>query len=189
VKTSLIVADDFIPGPDMLRRRALLSDFQTREFQGVNYKGVGVTNQPHDMEERIGRLLGAPVKIDGSFYRTGSIGNDPTTYIHADRNCAEYAGVLYLNTPEQCHGGTAFWRHRESHLEELPSASSEDFYAKLNRNGQHEDFWEMVGLVSMKFNRFVCYPSKLFHSRYPKDCWGDTLETGRLIHTVFFNLR
>ena len=102
MKTSLIVIDEFLPNADMVRRSALKSDFGTREFQGAHYKGVGGTMQPYGIEERIGRALGKPVSIKLSFYRIGTPGHEPTTYIHADRNCAEMAGVLYLNPPEQC---------------------------------------------------------------------------------------
>lgn len=172
----------------MLRRRALLSDFQTREYQGGQFKGVGITNQPQGMEERIGGLLHSRIKIAGSLFRTGMIGNPPSTYIHADPNHAEYAGVLYLNLPEQCRGGTAFWKHRALNLSEMPMDRPPEFYDNLLVDGQDESKWEMIGLVGMKFNRFIVYPTKQFHSQYPQPCWGDSVESGRLIWTTFFDI-
>jgi hypothetical protein len=192
METTLIIADDFSPAPSLLRQRARGSDFQTCEFQGAQYKGVGGKNQPVDMEARIGRLLGFPIKITLSFYRLGTPENEPTTYIHADRNCATWAGVLYLNEPEQCRGGTAFWRHKDSgreSLSELINSSAFTDFDQLNREGNDESFWEMTGLVGMKFNRLVVYKSDLFHSRYPKAGFGSSPKDGRLIWTCFFNPR
>ena len=31
---------------------------------------------------------------------------------HIDTNEHKYAGVLYLNTPEECNGGTSFWKNK-----------------------------------------------------------------------------
>jgi len=192
MKTSLLVVDDFLPNPELVRRRALRSDFQECEFQGAKYKGVGGSNQPEDIHHRISRVFGRTVCMSLMFYRTGTPGNEPTTYIHADRNCAEMAGVLYLNTPDQCRGGTAFWKHKRSGCDSIKDMIlSQKFtdFDELNRDGNDEANWEMTGLVPMKFNRFVCYPTDVFHSRYPKEGWGADLENGRLIWVCFFNLR
>ena len=178
---SLIIVDDFAPNPQQVRLLALGSDFGTYPFQGVMYKGVGGSNQPN-LEKEIARALG-PVKLVLSFFRLGTPGNDPTTYIHADRNCAEWAGVLYLSRPQDCRGGTAFWTHPE-HGDRVPAQAD---WTRLNSEGADESLWKMNGLAGMKFNRFVAYRSDLFHSRYPKEAWGTGPTDGRLIWTCFFN--
>lgn len=63
------------------------------------------------------------------------------------------------------------------------------FYASLNEDGLHEDRWALNGLVGMKFNRLLVYPTCLFHSRYPRQLtgFGDTPATGRLIWGCFFS--
>ncbi len=42
------------------------------------------------------------------------------------RDCkARWVGVLYLNLPEQCRGGTAFYRHRPSDQDRAPLTQEE----------------------------------------------------------------
>lgn len=188
MKTTLIIADDFLPDAAAVRARAVDSDFGTREFQGAHYKGVGGKGQP-DCSARIARLLGvSAIAMALSFYRLGTPENEPTTFIHADRNCAEWGGVLYLNEPRDCRGGTAFWRHKVLQWDELIAASP-SFCAGLDEEGNDESKWEMTSLAGMKFNRFVVYPSKFFHSRWPKEGWGSGSHNGRLIWTCFFDVR
>lgn len=187
MRTSLIIADNFDPQPEALREAAMASDFGTYPFQGHSYKGVGGSNQnPIRMEMMISRILG-PIHITLSFFRLGTPENEPTTYIHADPTCAKWAVVLYLNTPEQCRGGTAFWKHKATGLEEVPFGKPVEFYESLNRDGNDESKWDLVGLAGMRWNRAVFYTSEIFHSRYPQAGWGTGPADGRLIWTAFFN--
>lgn len=165
----------------------MASDFGTYPFQGHQYKGVGGAGQCLKyLEMLIARVLGA-VNITLSFYRLGTPENEPTTFIHADQNCAQWACVLYLNPPNQCHGGTAFWKHKATGLEALPAGRIEEFYQSINQDGNDPASWEMTGLVGMKYNRAVLYNSQMFHSRYPEQGWGTGPSDGRLIWTAFFN--
>ena len=45
--------------------------------------------------------------------------------------------------------------------------------------------WDMVDMISNKFNRLVLYRGDLFHSSM--EYFGEDKETGRLFQTFFFN--
>jgi hypothetical protein len=62
---------------------------------------------------RIAELIGEPITPKLSCFRLNLAGELPHSWVHSDDICAEFASVLYLNLPEQCKGGTAFWAHDE----------------------------------------------------------------------------
>ena len=133
---------------------------------------------------------------------------------HFDDFC-DYAGLVYLNSPEQCAGGTSFWRHRLSGLERASQVNGASLPALLARFGVADEkslvkrvlgegepeaatgyptgstaMWELTEVVPMKFNRLVVYDSNLFHTpHFHEDRFGETLETRRLTQNLYFNLR
>lgn len=112
---------------------------------------------------------------------------------------SDLAGLVYLNLPEQCHGGTSFYRHRQTGLECCPKTTAEvmavlgepksptsdeeaaalwqRLYDRLYQQQpgpieyvrESTDSWELTRLVEMKYNRAVFYDSQLFHSNYTRD--------------------
>jgi hypothetical protein len=109
------------------------------------------------------------------------------------------AGLVYLNLPGQCRGGTSFYRHRKTGLdacpktlpevmaalgEPTPPANEAETRALWDRLygtlyelqpgptqyiRESTDVWELTRLVEMKHNRAVFYDSQLFHSNYTRD--------------------
>jgi hypothetical protein len=47
--------------------------------------------------------------------------------------------------------------------------------------------WCTQGFVPMQFNRFITYPTSLFHSRFPFEAFGNGPEDGRLIWICFYD--
>lgn len=183
------MVDDFLPGPEALalRERALAGGFHTVEHGGVHYHGIGVDLESDLYFGLTGRLqaeVGFTVEHKLSFFRLNTRHDLPSTYIHADSAEAEYAAVLYLTLPEQCRGGTAFWRHRESGTVQPQMDANA---RRLNEDGLDEGKWELMFMAGMAFNRVIVYPGALFHSRYPQQTWGEGPEDGRLIWCCFFN--
>lgn len=164
---------------------ALRSDFQDREHSGKIYTGVGLSNQPR-LEDLIGKALGFPVEINLSLYRLGRPQDRTTNWIHADNGCGEYAGILYLNPDNQGVGGTAFWSHLK-YGDRVPDYATQAIVDELTADSEDQSKWMMNGLVSMRFNRFISYPTRIFHSRYPKEGWGESIEDSRIIWTCFFS--
>lgn len=129
---------------------------------------------------------------------------------HFDSLGDTYAAVIYLNPPEQCHGGTAFYRHKATELAHMPaSADDRDLerwgcetftdlvkQVALQSDAEHEpgkpDWyprWELAHLVEMKFNRLVLYNGALLHGLFLEvGAFGSTLETTRLTQNGFFQI-
>jgi hypothetical protein len=191
---SLVIADDFAPDFQAVRDGALSLDYCPREYKGAMYNGIGLGFDP-GLKEQIEDVMGCGIDPKLCFFRLGLEGDQTTTYIHADTICADWASVLYLNPPDACAGGTSFWRHKELEWDSMPESVMQDgllldarLAEKLNREGNDERFWTRTDHVNMKSNRFITYPTKRFHSRFPYDTWGSSKEQGRLIWVCFYNL-
>ena len=115
--------------------------------------------------------------------------------IHVDPN--PLSGILYLSRPEDCQGGTEFYRHlptgtdhapftREG-LEALGYSSYRELSAgMLEGDGQDRSKWELTMTVPMRFNRLVLQQPQYWHTAGPG--FGDGLENGRLIFVMFFQI-
>jgi hypothetical protein len=207
------VVDGFLARPTAVRRRALTSPFRP---DGGGYPGE---RAPCDLPENeillpVERLLGR--RLDRSsvrlaFSRVTRCGADLTPHQrmpHAD-GC-DVAGVVYLNPPGQCRGGTGFYRHRPSGLSALPAEIGPAVVEVMRRQGLwtpgqlaawitappadgRRGFitgstaeWELTALVPMRFNRLVLYDGRRFHSGYLEDGWfGDTPAHRRLTLNLF----
>lgn len=194
---TLTVIDNFYFAPKALLLAAQTLDYSTKEHEGHKYNGVSTDFEPENIAGLIGISLGAPVKVGINYFRLGVTTEKATTHIHADNAIDPFASVLYLNdAPKGVRAGTAFWRHKEYGIDAMPTAewiaantklSVEDFIKQLNEDGNDESKWELVSLVGQKANRFVTYPSHIFHSRYPQEAWGSSPKDGRLIWTGFYH--
>jgi uncharacterized protein (TIGR02466 family) len=86
--------------------------------------------------------------------------------------------IVYLNSRDECSGGTAFFRFKRS-----GSLIIDEAYARAVQEGSRiaetgldywperaETFWERVGAVDMVPGRLIIFPSEYFHSAYhPQD--------------------
>ena len=88
------------------------------------------------------------------------------------------AAIIYLNLPEEVHGGTAIYRHKEIGK---CRGFSEDFdrfnenpkkYLHLVEDGKcyydpnWQEYWILERVLEMKHNRVVIYPGYFFHGAY-----------------------
>lgn len=187
-KIAMIVADDFTPNPMRIRKMATSLSFGAVNHCGHVYEGVGMGDDPR-LEPLIESLVGFPVAIKMGFFRLGMAGMKMNTFIHADNMGAQFAGVLYLNLPEQRLGGTSFWRHNRTGWHETPKDLDAATAKQLASDGLDEFKWTRESHVAMRLNRFLTYPANLFHSRYPNDCNGASVEEGRLVYATFYDRR
>lgn len=142
------------------------------------------------------KALGYGIVPHLSCFRINYAGEDPHSWVHSDECCAAYAAVLYMNLPEQCMGGTAFWKHIPTGLDYMPTVEErvatgvdpEEFGKRINADCKVKELWEPISMAGMKFNRMIMYPTNMFHSRMPFDAFGDNPENGRLIAAVFFDV-
>lgn len=95
---------------------------------------------------------------------------------HSDKTSANrsFTCVLYLNRPEECSGGTAFFRFKKSGslvLDE-PYARTIHENPRLAETGldywpsNAEETWELVGTVEMAQGRLLIFPSEYFHAAH-----------------------
>ncbi len=200
MRTSAHIVDGFHPFPDDLRDQALELDYGTvTDGEGYAYKGWAPYSH-EGFKSHMERLLSVPTggsaRIVEHSFVAGTEGFETTQWIHADSLQAGWACVLYLDGHKR--GGTAFWDYRETGHQMQDSAfveaarrqgeTLEDMAARLRTEGNNEALWQMHTLCSSRFNRLVFYPSKMFHSRYPKEGWGATPEESRLVWVAFFDV-
>jgi hypothetical protein len=188
--SELLHLDDFASDALAVREAVINGPFRAEKGpDGAVYTGISDYPVPH-WQQRIAEARGQRIIPRLSCFRMNLEGEMPHSWVHSDDICAKYASVLYLNLPEQCQGGTAFWRHRILGIDRLPPKSEvgEDFYHCMDADWKILDLWEQIGVVAMKFNRFITYPTCLFHSRYPHEAFGKGPKDGRLIWICFYDV-
>lgn len=184
--------ENFAQDIEQVRTAVVNGGFSTQQGpDGALYTGISLHPVPH-WYERIAELIGAPITPRLSCFRLNLAGELPHSWVHSDDICATYASVLYCNLPEQCKGGTAFWRHKTRDLDHLPTRTelgigADEFYRTMDREWKELEHWQQIGFVPMKFNRFITYPTCMFHSRFPFEGFGTGPKDGRLIWICFFD--
>lgn len=206
---TLVVADDFHPDPVGLRIHVTGQRFQDEVGpDGETYRNILTVNpNPRteaieafglDMNRRISKMHGGRNVLSRlSFFRLDTHEDIVKSFCHADSICAKYAGLLYLNEPDQCFGGTAFWTHLGLDIDRLPSDdqvsifgshSLRAFHSMMTAETKNPNSWRQSGFIGMKFNRFISYPSQMFHSRWPHQSFGESNANARLVWVTFFDL-
>jgi len=187
--------NDFSPDAQKVREAVIAGKFATEIGpDGAKYTGISSYPVPQWFH-RIAYLIGSPIVPKLSCFRLNLKGELPHSWVHSDDICAKYASVLYLNPPDQCSGGTAFWRHKNLHIDRLPTREqlaakdidADRFYKAMDREWKNLALWEQVGMIPMRFNRFITYPTCLFHSRFPHEAFGSGPQDGRLIWICFYD--
>lgn len=189
-----IVCDDFARDCAAVRAAVIDGGFTTQTGpDGALYTGISFYPVPQWFEH-VAAVAGGPITVRLSAFRLNLAGELPHSWVHSDAICAEYASVLYLNPPEQCQGGTAFWQHvsganRLLSPKELRDADidADSYHAWMTNEWKNLTRWQQTGLIDMKFNRFLTYPTSYFHSRYPFDAFGADAASGRLIWICFYD--
>ncbi len=193
-----MIVDDFLVDPHAARRAALDLDYDPAFKQG-NYPGL-LSTQPlpiPGLDASVGHLIGQPVRPEPEtshqHCRITLAGDKGASGVHIDP--CFYSGILYLSLPEQCRGGTDFYRHRPTGLERAPDtvmgaaqAGFDDpnqlIETVVNQDTLKPAKWEKVFTAPMRFNRLILFSPWLFHNSGPG--FGRTPETGRLVHLMFF---
>jgi len=197
---NLIVIDDFYADPDKVRNIALNAEY--RNVQKLNYPGYQTVNAfvSEALKKKLGKLIGKPIEIhmeDVTFGKFRIMLKESTSRlkVHLDR-ASDWTGVLYLTPQENCQGGTAFYRHRETGLdgpvgdEESKRFGHENWEnleeAIIERDTLRDAAWEETMFVGMKYNRLVLFRGgELFHSHTRS--FGQCKESGRMTQNFFFD--
>lgn len=193
---NLLIADNFLPDPQGFRDEAILHPFVDIRFHGAVYKQIQV-RATDEHRELIETVVGRDIVQDYSFLRLNLGGELPHNAVHCDADCGGFAAILYLNLPEQCRGGTALWKHKETGYDAVPAEhevrrtgkSHFKTVDKIRNDWNDLTKWEQVGLAEMKWNRLAVYPAHCFHSRWPGEAFGKDRFDGRLVWVTFFECK
>ncbi len=196
--TSLIIVDDFLDKPQALRDPALRLTYPelAGAFAGRNSRErVSIEG----LLEQVSGIVGEPLKDLSSPQshakcRVTLAADTGRSKVHIDRG-AYWSGILYLSAPNQCQGGTDFFRHRRSNSERAPMDASElaamgyasaaDMHHDIvEKDSTNDSAWETVMQVPMRFNRLLLLRPWLWHCASPG--FGDRVENGRLVYLMFF---
>ena len=194
---SLVIVDDFLDNAAELRRTALRLDYPDNEapfpgrnsFQRINIAGLA-GEVSHILDEPLRPL--DPPQSHGKF-RITLASDKGKAKVHADP--AHWSGILYMSKPEDCRGGTEFFRHIRTDTDRAPTtpeelrahgySSFEDMHEDIIEQDSLDDSkWEKIMEVPMRFNRLLLLRPWLWHTAGPG--FGDSLENGRLIYVLFF---
>jgi hypothetical protein len=187
--------ENFLPDALSYREQLLASPFyDIRHSDGELYKHISV-RPPDEIAPHLAAHLGKKVTLDLCLGRVNYAGEQPNNAVHTDDSYSEFAYVLYLNLPEHCKGGTAFWRHKKhgwlgfpTDQEILRTGKSKHRICLMLREEMNQlDAWEQIHLEEMAFNKCICYPTKQWHSRWPFEAFGSDKSDARLINVGFFS--
>ena len=200
--TSLLVVDDFLGTRDALAlREAGLRLTYPPDQQGAFPGRNSVERVEIDgLTEAVSRLVGeklraAPPPQSHAKFRITLAGDIGRAKVHIDK--AHWSGVLYLSRPEDCRGGTEFFRHLPTQSDRAPMtdqelaaagfASQEQMYQEIvSKHTVDDSKWEMTMRVPMRFNRLLMLRPWLWHTA--GEAFGNTLEDGRLVYLLFFEV-
>lgn len=197
--TSLIIVDDFLDNARALREAALRLTYPEQDsvFPGRNsVERINIEG----LTQQVSRLVGEPLEpmpptqshAKCRITLAGDAGNAKAK-VHVDN--AHWSGILYLSRPEDCRGGTEFFRHRPTNTERAPyndaeaiamgfSSATEMTSSILDTDTLDDAKWEMTMRVPMRFNRLVLLRPWLWHTA--GETFGERMENGRLIYLMFF---
>lgn len=196
--TTFMVVDDFLDNAEALRAHALTLEYPPLEgaFPGRNsLQRINIDGLTEAVSKLVGEpLVAAPPPQSHAKFRITLAADKGRGKVHVDES--HWSGILYLSRPEDCVGGTEFFRHRGTGLDQFPFSAEElrhhgfadhaDAHrALIERDGTNESAWESLMMVPMKFNRLILLRPFLFHTAGPG--FGDQMENGRLVYLMFFN--
>ena len=195
--TSLIVVDDFLERANELREAGLRLTYPDQEgaFPGRNSQE---RIEIDGLAPYISSIVGERLKVieplgSHAKFRSTLACDTGRGKVHVDPGY--WSGVLYLSRPEDCRGGTDFFRHRRTNTDRRPmndqelaalgyGSIDEAHQDIIERDGLDDSAWELTMSVPMRFNRLILLRPWLWHTAGAG--FGDRLDNGRLVYLMFF---
>lgn len=194
---AVYIIDDFLPDPDAFRAKALRLTYEGRgnypgrdslERLAIDGLDEGISAI---MRQRFRAQIGE--EFSHSKCRLTLASDDQVAGVHVDPS--HLSGILYLSRPEDCRGGTEFFRHIRTGTDRVPMRADDleslgySSYAEMHRDivvndGRDRSKWEQTMLVPMRFNRLILLQPHYWHTAGPG--FGSSVENGRLVYLMFF---
>jgi Family of unknown function (DUF6445) len=190
--------DDFYDDPYEVRKRALECEYLATKTS--NAYPLGKAPFPGKMSKdffydskvdlKVSKILGKNLVqyrgYDSGKFRISKITDTTNNLVHVDGIKDNlYAGVLYLNTPEQNNTipGTILYRHTKSGKR---STTDRDQYKKIVQDREDIDlkYWTPELISYITWNRLIVYPANYFHGIGP--LFGDTDNDARLVQVFYW---
>jgi len=189
------VFDNFVADPHRVRESALRSGFGSwtpkkgdigaESYAGVNFWGDHATLF-RALHERLGQIIPSSM-----FFRITNPSMEPAL-IHSDREYGDYTAIVYLSPESGAReSGTAFYRHRETGMVNMPPLDqlmASPLFPKIRQqmlDASDED-WEVHDFVGAQFNRCLVFDAPKIHCRIPKVGYGSTDEDSRMVWVAHF---
>lgn len=194
---AVYIIDDFLSDPDAVRAQALrLTYSKTGHYPGRD--SVERLEIPR-LDEAVSAIMRQPFKAEWpedfahGKCRLTLASDDKPAAVHVDPS--NLSGILYLSRPEDCRGGTDFFRHIRTGTDRVPMTSQElgalgySSYKDMHRDvvmkeGLDRSKWEHTMNIPMRFNRLVLLQPHYWHTAGAG--FGDSVENGRLVYLMFF---
>ncbi len=193
-ENNLVIIDNFYQNPDAVRNLLDKSPATTWKKLVHNYPDAR-----HNIMIDLSNIKEVICKITEKIYQVTIFDDLPlmtnlfkeqgfpvgsASAPHFDPNY--FAAIIYLNKPEECHGGTAFYLNKKTGKEystnsakDFPVLNKSDFISESNED------WELLDYVEMKYNRFVLYRGNIFHAAQIKKEWFKDFY--RIVQVFFFS--
>jgi len=182
MQKTIQVYDNFLRNPERLVEEASRMQWAAKK-DGSHISATARSQYASDLETRYERMCGRRLRWlkrhgSGSYrgftekeiLRSGSLWN-----VHADVG-ASRVFMIYLNRPDECHGGTGIYRHKETGLEspyDVEAVSrilrrfrwtTDDLGKRIAFDSKDPGKWVLLDRVSMRFNRLLAMDGRRFHS-------------------------
>lgn len=198
----IFIIDNFLKSPKKLRTIAKTQVFEKIPNNKYGNPGwVSITNLKFNQITKTAQYLAKNyyntenvekfgVSYQFNLFQGGMQCNYTSVLPHVDNSF--FAFQIYLNLPEECQGGTSFYKHIQTDLdhnveyfdadfkktekywkfmEYFKDTTQNDFQTILETRQIDPNTWERIYGVEMKYNRFIMYPSYVFHSAYIEKEW------------------
>tara|TARA_Y100000592_G_C5470449_1_gene319156 strand:- start:2093 stop:2755 length:663 start_codon:yes stop_codon:yes gene_type:complete len=202
----LVVIDNFYENPDEVRQEAINSNYMP-PIHG-NFPGqtafVSLETQSKIIpfvialaENYMAEALDIKIPVDTEstecyyqiidkpWHKAPQAFRVPHVDYRFQRGIVTIPALIYLNTPEQCLGGTAFYRDVRTGLHSVNSPAQ---FHKVYTGGQNT--WQLHNYIPMKYNRLIMYDGNMMHTAdIPADGFGEELENCRMTQNIFLHVK
>lgn len=212
----VVFIDDFLEAPQALFEMACASRYEAYPGMAERKGYPGVRAQaPADYSQALVALLDPLIRLnfgvpDELPLRKSICAFSLTTAApqslgplqrvpHFDASTPHHMAVLLYLCDEQ-HGGTGFYRHKATGLQQITAQNRERYldehYRELNASppraryfDDSDDYFDLLGIMPARFNRLVIYPGSLLHSACinPARSISADPRSGRLTVNSFFD--
>jgi hypothetical protein len=177
------VLDNFFPDFEQEREKVWEQGFggMVNPVDGVLYPDIS-TEIPDSWMEALNDVFRP--KDETVFFRltTKNSGEAPHQ-AHNDITMGDWTAIAYINKGEY---GTSILEHKEA---DFAGGDPDEQLEVWKRDTNTYAAWKILGVIPAVPNRLVFYPSELMHRAEPVGGFGSNARDGRLVLTMFFNMR